>query len=288
MKTKVLLCLLDKHKEINAQLKNAGIVESFLESRMILKHVLSISDIEFIKCDTVQVSNEQIHIINQMVARRSSLEPLAYILNSKSFWKNDFYVDNRVLIPRRDTEILIESFLDVYREPNISIKVADIGCGSGCIILSLLQEYSVMYGIAVDVSFQALEVSRINCKKLYLENRLLLLQSDVVSAFQANSLDAIVSNPPYIAQNDEQLESAVYNYEPHIALFAGDNGLHFYKAILISAQHLLKEGGTIFLEVGYNQIQLVKEISIKQGFSVKKIVKDIQNIERILVLEKKN
>ena len=221
-----------------------------------------------------------------MVARRSTLEPLAYILNSKSFWKNDFYVDNRVLIPRRDTEILIESFLDIYREQNINIKVADIGCGSGCIILSLLQEYPVMQGIGVDVSFQALEVSRINCKKLHLEHRLLLLQSDIVSAFKANSLDVIVSNPPYIAQNDEKLESAVYNYEPHIALFADDSGLHFYRVILSSAQKLLKESGTIFLEVGYNQMQLVQEISIKQGFKVRKIVKDLQNIERILVLEK--
>jgi release factor glutamine methyltransferase len=286
MKTKVLVCLLDKQKEINAQLKNYGIVESCLESRIILKHVLSISDIEFIKNESIHISTEQIHRINQIVERRITLEPLAYILQYKSFWNNDFYVDNRVLIPRQDTEILIESFLDVYREKNVNITVADIGCGSGCIVLSLLQEYPSMQGIGVDVSCKALEVSRINCNKLHLEHRLLLVQSDMVSAFKGNSLDVIVSNPPYIAQNDENLESSVYNYEPHIALFADDNGLYFYKLILSSAQEILKEGGTIFLEVGYNQMESVQEISIKQGFAVRKIVKDLQNIERILVLEK--
>lgn len=267
------------------RLKNAKINNYSLEARAIFRQSLNLSDADFIVNSKLQISKEQIALLGELFTKREQGIPLAYILNQQFFWKNDFYVNENVLIPRQDSETLIQSFLSTFCDTSQFLNILEIGVGSGCLILSILDEYQNTKGLGVDVSNLALEVSKINAKKLGVENRVNLKQSDLFDNVQ-DKFDVIISNPPYIDENDTDIALDVKTFEPSIALFAKNNGLFFYEQILAKAKEFLNENGLIFFEIGHTQKSKLIDIAKNNGYIYKKTIKDLSNKDRVVILKK--
>ena len=261
-----------------------------LETRLLMAAVKQCPS-ENIYSDTF-LTPEQTSRLEEFVRLRLAHYPLDKILGHRAFYKADFIVDESVLSPRPDTEILVEeALLLVPAEQTANHTILDLGTGSGCIIESLLAENPVSTGVAVDISDKSLQIARLNAQKLNLTNRLRFICADW---FDDNFLtiidqkfDLIVSNPPYIPTADiSTLEPEVKNHDPLLALDGGKDGLTSYKRLAELAPHLLKPKGCIVLEVGINQAQSVAEIFIRQKMKLLKIAKDLGGIDRCLVLQK--
>ena len=183
---------------------------------------------------------KKIDIFKNLVNRRKKGEPVAYLINEKAFWKNEFYVDKDVLIPRPDTELLIEKILQIYsKKPQL--RSLDVGTGSGCILLSLLKERKKDYGIGIDISKKSINVSKINAKLLNLSNRTKFFHSSIDN-FSLGKYDLIVSNPPYIELlNLKYLEKDVVNFEPKLALNGGLDGFSKIRTVICKARSLIKK-----------------------------------------------
>ena len=208
--------------------------------------------------------------------------PVAYLTNSKDFWRNEFYVDKRVLIPRPDTEILIEVALNILKEKKIN-SFLEVGVGSGCIILSILSEIIHLKGTGIDISQKALDVCKINSKKLNLYNRVKLFKSDI-DKFNYGKYDLVISNPPYICKSDlGNLMKDVVGYEPEIALNGGNDGALEIRKIIKKSSKLLKKNGRLVLEIGHNQRIKVSEILKNNGFFIQKVIKDLGQKNRCIV-----
>jgi len=209
-----------------------------------------------------------------LIFQRSTHKPIAYILGKKSFWNYEFNISSDVLIPRPDTEILIEKVLELTKNKS-SINFLDIGVGSGCIILSILKERKNYYGTGIDISKKSLEICKINSDNLEVFNRLRLFKSDIDN-FRYGKYDLIISNPPYIKNfNLKYLDEDVINYEPRTALNGGLDGLSEIKKVINNSTKLIKKNGILVLEIGFNQAEKVKEILRKNSFFVKKVFKDL-------------
>jgi len=222
----------------------------------------------------------------KLINKRKNRVPVSLISKKRFFWKGEFFVNNNVLTPRFETEILIEEVLKkCARHENINIL--DIGAGSGCIIISLLKEKSSWRGTALDVSSLALNVARINAKMQQIDNRIKFINSDI-DKLNSNKYDLIISNPPYIKKFDlKYLEKDVISFEPITALNGGLDGLSEIKKVINNSTKLIKENGILILEIGYNQSGKVKEILKKNNFFVKKIFKDLAKNDRCIVSIKK-
>ena len=215
--------------------------------------------------------------------RRKAREPIAYILNKKEFWKNDFYVNDSVLIPRHETEHLIEETLKIIPE-NKSSSLLEIGIGSGCLILSILKDRKKCFGIGIDCCEKAVKVANINANLHQLKNRIKILKSDVDN-FNTGKYDLIISNPPYIDKH--QLKYlGVSEYEPTKALDGGINGIEILMKVILKASHLLKINGKLVIEIGENQKYKMIQFLKKNNFFVNRIVKDLSNLERCIVSTK--
>jgi release factor glutamine methyltransferase len=219
------------------------------------------------------------------VARRERHEPLQYILGSAPFWRDDFIVTPAVLIPRPDTEILVEAVAGRLR-PVPAPALLDLGTGSGCIALSLLRELKEAHAVAVDVSEEALDVARRNAERLGLRSRIELRRSrwfDAVGA--AEAFDAIVSNPPYVARADErELAREVRDHEPALALFADpSDALSSYRAILGGLDRHLGPSGLLAFEVGAGQSDRVARLLAEAGFTSVEILNDLARIPRVVL-----
>ena len=187
------------------------------------------------------------------------------MINKKEFWKDEFYVNKDVLIPRPDTEIIIEQILKVYPKQS-QLQVLDIGTGSGCILLSILKERSNFYGTGIDISKKSINVSKINAKQLNLTNRVKFIHSSVDN-FNIGKYDIVVSNPPYIKfLKLKYLEKNVVNFEPKLALNGGFDGFSKIRKVINKASILIKKNGKFILEIGFNQKNKVKELLKKEGF----------------------
>ena len=231
------------------------------------------------------LSNKQLNTFNNLIDRRKKGEPIAYLINKKEFWKYEFYVNKNVLIPRPDSELIIEQVLKLYSKDS-NLQVLDIGTGSGCILLSLLKERMSFYGTGIDISKQSIKVSKFNAKKLKVANRVKFYNSDVDN-FQIGKYDIIVSNPPYIELlNLKYLEKDVASFEPMLALNGGFDGFSKIKKVINKASRLIKKKGKLILEIGFSQKNKVKEILKKEGFYVNKIQKDYGNNDRCIVSTK--
>ena len=231
------------------------------------------------------VSSEKLDIFKNLIERRKKGEPVAYLINEKAFWKNVFYVDKDVLIPRPDTELLIEKILKIYSNKS-QLQILDIGTGSGCIILSLLKERKKDYGTGIDISKKSINVSKINAKLLNLSNRTKFFHSSIDN-FNIGKYDLIVSNPPYIELlNLKYLEKDVVNFEPKLALNGGLDGFSKIKTVISKASSLLKKKGKLILEIGFNQKDKVKEMLKKKGFYVNHTFQDHGNNDRCIISTK--
>ena len=222
---------------------------------------------------------------NNLIERRKKGEPVAYLTRKKEFWKNDFYVDQNVLVPRPDTELIVEEVLK-FSKKKFKLQILDIGTGSGCILLSLLKEIPSFYGTGIDISKKSINVSKYNAKMLNLTNRVKFYNSDV-DKFKIGKYDIVVANPPYIELLKlKYLDKDLYKFEPKIALNGGIDGFSVIKKVVHKTSFLIKKNGKFFLEIGCNQKNKVKAILTKKGFYINKVLKDHGNNYRCIISTK--
>jgi release factor glutamine methyltransferase len=219
-----------------------------------------------------KLSDKKISLFKRYLNRRSKNEPIAYILGKKEFWSETYKVTKDTLIPRPETEILVDELLKVYRDKKISIL--DIGTGSGCIILSLLNNLKKSKGTGIDISKKAILIARKNAIAHKISNRVKFYNKSLESLFH-KKFDLIVSNPPYIDRKDiKNLCDDIKRYEPRVALDGGNDGLDLIKKVIYKSKYILKIKGMLALEIGNEQIKKVSKILIDNNFSVRKISKD--------------
>ena len=272
-------------KKACKELKNK-ISSALLDSELLLSKVIK-KDREFVllNLDKKLDQNNQ-KILKDLIIKRSKGKPLAYLTGVKSFWNYDFKVNEKVLIPRPDSEILIEQVLDIYKNKN-NINFLEVGIGSGCISLSILKEKKSCLATGIDLSQDCIKISKLNASKLGVENRIKLLKSDVDNLI-FRKYDLIISNPPYIKKFDlNKLDREVKNYEPNLALDGGLEGLSVIRKVIKKASELIKIGGKLILEIGYDQREPVKKILINNNFYINRILQDLAKNDRCIISTKK-
>lgn len=233
------------------------------------------------------ITTEEKQKVKQLLARRLQNEPLDKIIGQREFYKSVFKVNSDVLTPRPDTEILVESALKLIPQ-EANWNILDLGTGSGCVLLSILQDRTNTLGIGVDVSASALKVAKENAHNLNLNQRAQFIHKSWTEPnFITSQFEIIVSNPPYIPSAEiETLETEVKNYDPLLALDGGKDGLKCYREIASAIPSILKENGYILLEVGYNQAADVAKIFTEMNLTLIEIVPDLAGINRCVILKK--
>ena len=267
-------------------LKKNGIKSYKLDSEILMSEVYQKNRIDIILNSNKKMSNKEVLLYNNLIEQRSKNKPIAYLIGKKEFWKYEFDVTKDVLIPRPDTEIIIEQTLKLTKNKS-RLKILDIGIGSGCILLSILKEKKGFYGTGIDICKKTLDICAANAKKLYLIDRIKLFKTDVDN-FNYGKYDLIVSNPPYIKKFDlKYLEKDVYDYEPKSALDGGLDGLLKIRKVINSSSKLIKKNGILIIEIAFNQTHKVKKILEKNGYYIKGIIKDLAKNNRCIVSVKK-
>ena len=262
-------------------LKKKNIPSFFLDSEILLSKILDKKREFIILNQNLEIQKNDYSKFISLIHKRGSHIPLAYLTKSKEFWKSDFYVDNRVLIPRPDTEIIIEEILSIFKAKKIN-NFLEIGVGSGCIVLSILNEIKNLKATGIDISQKALEVCKINSKKLGLNSRLRLYKSDI-DKFDIGKYDLIVSNPPYICRSDlNNLMKDVIGYEPKNALNGGNDGVFEIRKVVKKSSKLLKKNGKLVLEIGHSQKDRVINMLKNNGFFIQKVIKDLGQNNRCI------
>jgi len=266
-------------------LKENSILSAQLDTEILMAKALN-KNREYIILNHDKVLNiENFEYFKKLVLERATRKPIAYLLNKKLFWKSEFYVNKNTLIPRPDTEIIVEQILKVVKHKN-NLKILDIGVGSGCILLSILKEKKNFYGTGIDISKNSLEISRLNAKKLLSNQRVKFYKSDI-DKFVQGKYDLIVSNPPYIKSNSlKYLESDVLKFEPKLALDGGLDGLSVIRKVINKTSELLKKNGKFILEIGFDQKSKVIKLLNNKGFYINSSVKDLANNDRCIVSTK--
>jgi release factor glutamine methyltransferase len=275
--------LLFETKEI---LSKENIHEPLRESKLLICHVLFSSLEIFLLELEKKISPLEEKKIFELVYRRAKGEPFAYLTNSVSFYKNIFYVNSNVLIPRPETEELIETVLKNISNKNLVLNILDIGTGSGIILASLLKQLPNSYGIATDISIDALKVAKKNLTELNIIHRSKLINSNWSEGIKNSIFDIITCNPPYIADRYiKNLQKDIKKYEPLIALKGGINGLESFKSLLPLARQAIKCNGLLALEIGFDQSEQLSNILYKNKFLLKEIIKDLSGSKRVLIAE---
>ena len=232
-----------------------------------------------------QIHKENLETYKNLINQRSIGKPIAYLVKKKNFWDSEFIIEEGTLIPRPDTETLIEATLEIYKNKNYA-NILDIGVGSGCIILSILKEKPCFYGKGIDISSKSISLSNRNAKKLSIENRVKFIKTDVDN-FSVGKYDLIVSNPPYIKTNDiKYLERDVNKFEPKLALDGGLDGTFKTLKIIKKASSLLKVNGKLVLEIAYNQRTKITSLLKKEGFYINSTIKDYAKNDRCVISTK--
>ena len=272
------------NKGINILKKN-DIPNPQLDSEVLLSTSIKRDKKHIILNPKEVLNSEQLGKFKNLIERRKKGEPIAYLINKKEFWKDEFFVNKDVLIPRPDSELIIEQVLKIYSKDD-QLQILDIGTGSGCILLSILKERSNFYGTGIDISKKSINVSKFNAKQLNLTNRVKFFHSSVDN-FNNGKYDIIVSNPPYIEQLSlKYLERDVVNFEPKLALSGGFDGFSKIKKVINKASILIKKNGKFILEIGFNQKNKVIKILKEEGFYVNKAIKDYGNNDRCIISTK--
>ena len=269
----------------SAKLKKSNINSFQLDSEILLSEIIK-KDRKFLILNyDKELKKKTIENFDDLISQRSKGKPIAYLTKKKSFWKDTFEITNDVLIPRPDTEIIIEEVLKLTKNKR-NFMILDIGVGSGCVLLSLLREKKNFTGVGIDISRKCIDVCRKNSLKLGLNKKVKLFNSDVDN-FNYGKYDLIVSNPPYIKSCDlKYLDRDVVDFEPITALDGGTNGLSNILKVINKSSELIKINGKLILEIGFGQKNDVKRILLNRGFYINKIVRDFSNIERCIISTK--
>tara|TARA_B100001564_G_scaffold348594_1_gene350687 strand:+ start:288 stop:1130 length:843 start_codon:yes stop_codon:yes gene_type:complete len=262
-------------------LKIKKILSHKLDTEILLSSVLNKKREELLVNLDQEIEFRKIKKFRKLIERRSSNEPISYILKEKEFWSQDYLVNRNVLIPRPETELLVEKIIQIFKKRKIYIL--DIGTGSGCILLSILGELKGSKGVGVDISHKALEIASKNLEKHKLFDQIKFLNKSLNEIY-CKKFDLIVSNPPYIVRKDmKNLDEDVRKFEPKIALDGGNDGLDVIRKVIYKSRSILKIKGMLALEIGNGQFKKVSKILIERKFRIKHLIKDYQeNIRCIL------
>ena len=271
----------DVIKSGSLELRKNKVSSYVLDSEILLSKTLNKSREEVLTNLEKDIKEEELLVFKEYLCRRSKNEPIAYILEEKEFWSKKFYVNKDTLIPRPETELLVNELIKIYNEKRINIL--DIGTGTGCIILSLLSELKYSTGMAVEISKKAILVAKKNAYRHKLINKVKFLNKSFEGIFD-KKFDLIVSNPPYIERKDlKNLSADIRKYEPKIALDGGNDGLDLIKKVIYKSKSILKINGTLALEIGNEQIKEVSKILVNNSFKIKNIIKDYKNNVRCVI-----
>ena len=270
-------------------LKQRGSPSARLDAELMLAETLKYKRVQLYTEIEKPLSESERDTYRDMVRRRGLGEPVAYIIGMRSFWKYDFEVNQHVLIPRPDTELLMEEVLEESKTLSwVPTRILDVGSGSGCLTICLANEFKEAQVIGWDISRDALDVANRNAGKIGVEN----VSFDQVDVLQDSSwsveeaFDLIVANPPYISLHEkEMLDRSVLNFEPHLALFAGVDGLSFYRQLAEQAKNALSPEGKLFIEIGLGQAPKVSQLFEEQNWKLDRICADLAGIERVLVFK---
>ena len=246
-------------------LRKQNINSHQIDAELLLSRAIRKDRVFILTNDESKVSPKETSDYLNFISRRKKHEPLSYITKKKEFWSLDFNVNQNVLIPRPETEIIVEQVIKKFKNRG-SFKILDIGTGSGCILLSILGELENSYGIGIDKSFKALNIAKQNSKKLNLFRRTKFIHCDIDN-FNLGNYDVIVCNPPYICSNRiSYLSEDIKGFEPRMALDGGSSGLETISKVIIKAKKLLKIKGCLFIEIGNKQSHMVSRELVKNGF----------------------
>ena len=268
-------------------LKISNIINPELDSELLLSKALNKKREKILTNLKKEINKKQLDKFNLYLSRRKKKEPIAYILGFKYFWKYKFIINKSVLVPRPETEQIVEETLN-YLSNNESKKILDIGTGSGCIIVSVLKERSKCKAIAIDISSKALKVAKNNAKIHHLENKIKFINIDI-DKFNYNKYDLILSNPPYISNIDLiRLDDDIRIYEPRESLSGGPDGYEKITKVIEKSSKLLKNNGKLIVEIGDTQKNNVLKLLKNNGFYINKTGKDLSGRDRCIVSTKIN
>ena len=267
--------------EGSTKLRCKNIKSHKLDSEILMSTVLGKKREEVITNLKSEIKNKDIIKFENLIQRRSLCEPIAYILSKKEFWSKTFEVSRHTLIPRPETELIVEKLVKIYKDKKIFIL--DIGTGSGCIIVSLLSELIKSSGIAIDISKKALLVAKKNAKNYHLFERLKFFKKSFLEIYD-KKFDLIVSTPPYVESRAmKNLDDDIKKYEPKIALDGGNDGLDVIKKVIYKSKYILKTNGTLALEIGNGQLKSVSKILLNNNYRIEHYIKDFKDNTRCII-----
>jgi release factor glutamine methyltransferase len=269
------------------QLKAAGVDSPVIDARLLLEAAADATRADLLTDPYRELTAEQAERMEDYVQRRAAREPVSHILGRKGFWKIMVGVTSDVLTPRPETEVIVDHALRNFEEHQ-AFSLLDLGVGSGAIALAILAERPAARGLGIDVSEEALAVARENAANLGLAGRLALLRGDWTTGLQDESFDLVVSNPPYIPTRDiETLAPEVRDHEPRLALDGGEDGLDAYRALAPQILRVLKPGGLLLVEIGYDQGETVPPLFQAAGAEGVGVLKDLSDRHRVVIGRKK-
>lgn len=269
------------------RLADGGIDSPRLDAEVLLAHVLNCRRLSlYIDAEKI-LPLEKILRFDELITCRLKKIPVAYLTGTREFMGLSFAVNEHVLIPRPDTEILTEGVGEFLRGLGKAVTFADLGTGSGAICISILKFVKTARAAAVDISAEALTVAKFNAQKFHVDDRLEFFQGDMFAPLAGKIFNAIVSNPPYIPTGELETLQAEVTREPRLALDGGADGLNFYRRIITDAPKFLVAGGLLAFEVGINQADAVKNLLVDNGcFDEPETWRDLSNVERVITAQR--
>lgn len=265
----------------------ANISEPRLDAALLMSHVIGRDRAFLIAHPEAAIAGPQLKEFEELTARRAQGEPLQYLTGHQEFFKLDFEVTPDVLIPRPETELIVEAGLELA-DPNAAFVFADLGTGSGCLAVSILHECRRARALAIDISEQALRITQRNAERHRVADRLRLVQSDLFDAISVTeTFDLIVSNPPYVSDDEMKTLQREVQREPRAALAGGSDGLALIRRLLLEAPGHLRPGGYLIFEFGINQDVAIRDLVDGAVWKLIEIRNDVQQIPRMIVLQKK-
>jgi len=270
------------------QLESADVGSPRLNAETLLMFVLGVNRAYLYAHPEREPTSEEQARYADVIAQRSTGMPAQYITGHQEFWGLDFVVSPAVLIPRPETEHLVETVLELARSVPTP-RIVDVGTGSGCIALALASELQTAEVYGVDLSADALEIARANAARLQLDGRVKFLQSNVLAALAGVcDFDFVVSNPPYVSNNEaDKVQRSVFEFEPRMAVFAGENGLDVILPLIEQAHAALKPSGWLAMEIGYSMRDMVLELLAPTMWDDVRVVPDLQGIPRVVAATKR-
>ena len=269
----------------SATLKENKIVSFILDSEILLSKVLQKNRQDLLLNLSQTVSKKDFLKYFNLIHRRSNHEPVAYILNKKEFWSKFFNVTKDTLIPRPETELMVDKLIKRYKNKK-NISILDIGTGSGCIIISLLSELNNSFGVGIDISHRAINIAKKNAINHCIDTKIKFLNISLSRYFN-KKYDLIVSNPPYISTIEfKHLSEDIKKFEPRIALDGGNDGLDLIKKVIYKTKDILKINGTLALEIGNKQFRKVSKILINNKFKIECRINDYRDNTRCIIAKK--